>query len=185
MALNARNNNGSNLAQFKSGYLTDMSAENNQGTMAGEMPDYYRFDLSLDGFEYKTPLNFDISLADDLVTLGGGFDLNLFAGGSVGFAFDANPTDLKSAFLIDTEAGVSAMSEMPDDMQLLREKLSGGEGNAEIVAGAYLESTQPLEGSIAFLELAASSSDENTLGLGAPDRDGSDLTIIAPEDDPF
>ena len=82
--------------------------------MAGEMPDYYRFDLSLDGFEYKTPLNFDISLADDLVTLGGGFDLNLFAGGSVGFAFDANPTDLKSAFLIDTEAGVSSMSEMPE-----------------------------------------------------------------------
>ena len=74
-----------------------MSAANNQGTMAGAMPDYYRFDLSLDGFEYKKPLNFDISLAGDLIKLGGGFDLNP-AGGSVGFAFDANPTDLNQHF---------------------------------------------------------------------------------------
>ena len=126
-------------------------------------------------------LDFDTSLAD-ILELSGGFDLNLFAEGGIGFAFDANAPDLGSTFLIDSAAGTGEnLSEyLPEDMKTL---LGVNEGSPELVVGVSLESTQDLEGRLGFLELAAGSSDTNVLGIGSA-AEGEDPEI-EPEDDPF
>ena len=128
-----------------------------------------------------------------ILELSGGFDLNLFAEGSIGFAFDANAPDLGSTFLIDSAAGVGAnlSGRLPADMAHLFGAGTGGTGSPELVVGASLQSTQPLRGRLGFLELEATSSDTNVLGIGSaaevtPPALAPALTpALAPADDPF
>ena len=154
---------GGRLANLKN-YLSDVRSDANR--LGEYAPDYYRFDLKLDGLSTTLNLDFDTSLAG-ILELSGGFDLNLFAEGGIGFAFDANAPDLGSTFLLDSAAGTGqALGDLlPKDMgRLLGVDV---EGAPELVVGASLESTQDLVGRLGFLELAASSSDNNVLGVGS------------------
>lgn len=164
-------------------YLSDVRSDaNRQGEYA---PDYYRFALSLDGLSTTIDLDFNSSLAG-ILELSGGFDLKLFAEGSIGFAFDANAPDLSSTFLLDTAAGVSRNlgDQMPADMALLLGVNAGG--SPELVVGATLESSQPLHGRLGFLELEAGSADQNVLGVGSTrEGDTPGPEAIAAADDPF
>ena len=144
-------------------YLTDVRADPNR--LGEDAPDYYRFYLKLNGLSTTIDLDFNTSLGD-ILELSGGFDLNLFAEGSIGFAFDANAPDLGSSFLLDTEAGVDQdlSSRMPADMARLFG--SSTDGSPELVVGATLQSTEPLRGRLGFLELEATSASANAALAG-------------------
>ncbi|MFO0017228.1 MAG: hypothetical protein ACK52U_11830, partial [Synechococcaceae cyanobacterium] len=161
-------------------YLSDVRSDpNRRGELA---PDYYRFYLALEGLSTTIDLDFNTSLGD-ILELSGGFDLNLFAEGSIGFAFDANAPDLGSSFLLDSAAGVdqNLSSRMPADMARLFG--SSTDGSPELVVGATLQSTEPLRGRLGFLELEATSASANVLGIGSAVQGGN--PTLPANQDPF